>query len=83
MFQINWSDADSFWLNVTNAGLGLVTLVCFLAVVYAVGREALERLLKRAPRAVAADDHAFDVPGLGLTMADGGEQINKNEDKKR
>lgn len=41
------------------------------------------RALKRVPKAATADDHAFDVPGLGLTMADGGERIHKNEEEKQ
>jgi uncharacterized protein YprB with RNaseH-like and TPR domain len=28
------------------------------------------------------DGHAFDVPGLGVTMADGGEQLDKKEERK-
>ena len=30
MFGLDMSDADVFWLNVTNVGLGIVTIVCLV-----------------------------------------------------
>jgi hypothetical protein len=66
---------DTFWLNFTNIALGLVTLVCVLVVAGGVARELLHRLERRA---VARDDHAFATPGLGVTMADGGERLEKD-----
>ncbi|HEX9190438.1 MAG TPA: hypothetical protein VGB87_25400 [Vicinamibacteria bacterium] len=65
---------DTFWLNFTNIALGLVTLACVLAIAGGVVRELLLRRERRA--AVAADDHAFATPELGVTMADGGERID-------
>lgn len=67
---------EVFWLTITNIGLGLVCLALIGAVMYAVVADARERR-RRFPKPAMteeADDHAFIVPGLGLTMADGGER---------
>jgi uncharacterized membrane protein YeiH len=69
--------SDTFWLNVTNIALGVVTLVCLLAVAGEVVRELLVR--HRASAALREDDHLFAVPGLGLTMADGGKRVDRNK----
>ncbi len=68
---------DTFWLNFTNIALGLVTLLGVLVIVAAVARELWERWERRA--AAPEDDHAFATPGLGVTMADGGERIGKGK----
>jgi hypothetical protein len=65
---------DVFWLNFTNIALGLVTLACVLLIVGGVVRELLHRWHRRAMD--SEDDHAFATPGLGVTMADGGERID-------
>jgi len=67
---------DTFWLDFTNIALGLVTLVCVLAIAAGVARELLYRRRRRR-HAAAADDHAFATPELGLTMADGGRRIDE------
>jgi len=67
---------DTFWLNFTNIALGLVTLVCVIAVLAGVVHELGHRLVHRKK---LADDHAFDTPELGLTMADGGERIDERK----
>lgn len=87
MFGVNWSDAQTLWLNVINLSLGLVTLVCCAAIGYGVFQDLRERSRKRASaraidREVRAmvtgfDAHSFNLPGLGLTMADGGEPLKK------
>jgi len=68
--MLDVTDPETFWLNFTNIGLGLVTLGCVLVVAFGVMRELL------APRArtAAHDDvhHVFTAPELGPTMADGG-----------
>ncbi len=66
--------SDTFWLDFTNIALGLVTLVCVIVVVAGVVRELGQRFA-RSKKLV--DDHAFDTPGLGVTMADGGERIDR------
>ena len=65
---------DTFWLDFTNIALGLVTLVCVLAVAAGVVQELGHRL---AHGKKLADDHAFETPELGLTMADGGKRIDR------
>jgi len=78
MFDLN--DPNTFWLNVTNIALGVITLICCVAVGRSLYQEIVVRLKKRLP--VSADDHAFSVPGLGITMADGGERLDKNTKKR-
>ncbi len=68
---------DVFWLNFTNIALGLVTLLCVIAIAGGVARELLLRWERRA--AALEDDHAFATPGLGVTMADGGERIDETK----
>jgi hypothetical protein len=70
----NWGDPETFWLNVTNAFLGIVTAAAFLVVAGAVLNEVLVRVRKRIASAVG-DLHTLHVPALGPTMADGGEKI--------
>ncbi len=85
MFGIDWSDPQTYWLNVTNIGLGLVTVICFAAVVYAIAREFVLGPDGRDvadEEAVPGETHAFHVRDLGLTMADGGEGVSgKNRGK--
>jgi hypothetical protein len=87
MFGVSWSDPQTMWLNIINLSLGIVTLVCIAAIGYGVFQDVRERMRKRAfartmDRAADAavsgfGDHAFDMPGLGFTMADGGEPLKK------
>jgi hypothetical protein len=78
MFYLDMGDPETFWLNVTNIGLGVVAFICLVVVVCALVCQFLPRLKKRlaSPPAVH-DSHAFHVPGLGLTMADGGQRVWK------
>jgi hypothetical protein len=70
-----------FWLNATNIALGLVVLLALLVVAYALGWEVVSRYKKS--RDLANLDHELAamlqdgrlVPGLGVTMADGGEPV--------
>lgn len=78
MFDFN--DPNTFWLNVTNITLGVITLICCVAVGRGLYQEIVVRLKKRVP--VSADDHAFSIPGLGITMADGGERLDKKAKKR-
>jgi|WetSurMetagenome_2_1015567.scaffolds.fasta_scaffold1218625_1 hypothetical protein len=75
MFDLN--DPNTFWLNVTNIALGIVTLICCVVVGYGVVQEVLERARKRKENLVEDDDHALLVTDLGITMADGGERVDK------
>jgi hypothetical protein len=86
------NDPSTYWLTITNIALGLVTLICIAAVGIGVVQElavrrkknaALSKLDREVSDLVASygDGHAFHVPGLGLTMADGGEELRKKEER--
>lgn len=79
MIDINWSDPDTLWLNVTNLALGIVTLLCCLLCVYAVAKEVWVRRAKTSKDTILLDDHSFRLAG-GWTMADGGQ---RESDKRR
>jgi hypothetical protein len=74
-----------------NIALSLLTLLCCAAVAFGVVQEltakrkkasALSKLDTEVADLVAAyDGHAFNVPGLGITMADGGEELRKKEER--
>jgi len=84
----NWT----MWLNITNFALGMVTVVALLVVFFAVGWDLLVRKAGRAPARLDlrnideelqallhAGSHSLSVPGLGLTMADGGERVEPSK----
>ena len=85
----NWT----FWLNMTNFALGIVTLLALVVVFFAVGWDLLVRRVNRARglddinlgsldeelRAMLQGSHSMSVPGLGLTMADGGERVEPSK----
>ena len=83
------NDPSTYWLSFMNIALGVITLVCCGAVGFGIVQEvarrrksnaALSRLDHEVADLVASyDSHAFDVPGLGLTMADGGEDVAKKD----
>jgi len=83
------SDPSTYWLNLMNIGLGTVVVICCAAVAFGVVQELAARRKKRASISaldrevsdllLTYDGHAFDVPGLGVTMADGGEPVEKKE----
>jgi len=86
------SDPSTFWLTATNIGLGLVVVICCGAVAFGMMQELAARRRKRAEmnaldRELAGltagfqDGHAFHIPGLGVTMADGGEQLGKKDER--
>ena len=76
--MFDWSDPNTFWLNVTDIILGAVTLACVAFVGQAALREILARLSRRQE-----DPHALVLPELGLTMADGGTPIKPKTDKRK
>jgi len=86
------SDPSTYWLTLTNAALGIVVLICCVAVGIGVIQELAARHKKRVASAqldrevadlVASfqDGHAFHSPELGITMADGGEEFKKKEER--
>ncbi len=83
------NDPSTYWLTVTNVVLGLVTLICCGAIAIGVLQELAAKRRKRAAMSkldrevadlvTAYDGHAFNVPSLGLTMADGGEELGEKD----
>ena len=85
----NWT----FWLNMTNFALGMVTILALVVVFSSVGWDLLVRKAHSARtqsgldlstldgelRAMLQGSHSMFEPGLGLTMADGGEKIEPTE----
>jgi hypothetical protein len=85
----NWT----FWLNMTNLALGIITLLALVVVFGAVGWDLLVRKVHHARelgttdlnsfdedlRAMLQGSHSLSVPGLGLTMADGGERVEPSK----
>ena len=78
--MFNWSDPNTFWLNVTDIVLGAVILACVAFVAQAIFREVYARVANYLPVRLHEDSHAFMSPELGLTMADGGEPIAPQSD---
>ncbi|MBZ5575435.1 MAG: hypothetical protein LAP40_02615 [Acidobacteriia bacterium] len=87
------NDPSTYWLTMTNLALGVVVLICCGAVAFGVLQELIARKRKRAAEstldrevadlaATYTGGHAFHLPGLGVTMADGGEELNKKEERK-
>ena len=81
MFNLDLGDPKTVWLNITNIALGAVTLLCFVMVGYGAVRELAVRLSRRWNLGLQADDHVFLVPGLGTTMADGGEKVDDESER--
>ena len=77
---IDWTETQTFWLTSANIAVGVATLSCFVALGYGLAKDIRDRIHKRrasqAP-ATGINDQTFEVPGLGLTMADGGEPIKR------
>jgi len=86
------NDPSTYWLTVMNIALGVVTLACCGAVGFGIlqelarkrrNRAALSRLDGEVSELVASfESHAFHVPGLGVTMADGGEELRKKPEER-
>lgn len=86
------SDPSTYWLTLTNAVLGIVVLICCAAVAFGVMQEVVARRKKKAALSALdrevtdlvgsfSDGHIFHAPGLGITMADGGEELGKKEER--
>jgi hypothetical protein len=85
------NDPSTYWLTITNIGLGVVVLICCGAVAFGIVQELAARRKKRASMSQldrevsdlvsAYDGHAFNVPGLGVTMADGGDPLKEKEER--
>ena len=90
MLEKDWT----FWLMMTNYALALITVVAVALVVVSVSWELLIRKTEKAPdfkhrdwdsiaadwdAMLRADPHGLNIPGLGFTMADGGEKREPSE----
>lgn len=74
-----------FWLNMTNLALGIVTFAALAVVVGAIAWELVARRARKVRETDRMDAELIAmmhpasgtrlVPGLGYTMADGGEPI--------
>jgi hypothetical protein len=83
------NDPSTYWLTITNIVLGLVTLICCGAIAIGVVQELAAKRKKKVAMAhldrevsdlvTSYDGHAFNVPSLGLTMADGGEEMGEKD----
>jgi hypothetical protein len=91
MFNVDWQNPETLWLNLTNLGLGLVLLGCVAAIAYGVVREwaarrhtatAMDNELRQMLASTNVT-HVFRSPELGLTMADGGEPETGKEPERR
>lgn len=76
--MFNFSDPETLWLNVTNIALGAVTLVCLIVLGRAIILEVVARARKRSVAIAEDAGHSLFVSELGLTMADGGEQMKQD-----
>jgi len=87
MLEKDWT----FWLMMTNYALAVITALALLLVASAIGWELI---LKRAQKVGRVKDesaqwdvllhagpHGLSVPGLGFTMADGGEKLEPSDAK--
>lgn len=72
-------DSETLWLNITNIGLGIVTVVCIAAVGYVGLKEYFAHVRENVSIPSLQDDHSFDLGNLGITMADGGERIDEKK----
>lgn len=85
------NDPSTYWLTFTNVALGVIVLICCIAVVVGVLQELAIRRKKQASAldreladlaATYTGGHAFQIPNLGVTMADGGEELKSPDSKK-
>lgn len=83
--MLDWtvSDPDTLWLNLTNIGLGVCVLICVGVAVVGIARDIYAKMQTRAAErdVFVYDSHAMMLPDLGLTMADGGEPVVKEDPK--
>jgi len=70
--MFDWVNGETLWI-LMNRILGIVALACGIVVSLDIVR-GVRLQIKARQQLVPLDDHAFDLPGLGLTMADGGER---------
>jgi hypothetical protein len=73
--MFDWGDPEALWI-LTNWCIGAAVVVSGLVLAHDIVKE-LRLQVRPKEHADALDDHAFLVPELGMTMADGGERRDK------
>jgi hypothetical protein len=76
--MFNFTD-ETMWLTVTNIALGVVVLIGCIVVARVFAAELFDRV-RKSFAAQHSPAHELFVSDLGLTMADGGERIDKKND---
>jgi hypothetical protein len=72
------------WLTITNIVLGLVVAISLIAMIGGMVQEIASRIRRRRFEAeIERDMRAFEVPGFGTTMADGGEKLPPRKKNRR
>ena len=77
------NDPDTFWLNLTNIALGLATLACLFLFGKWVISEVAELVRARSRARTARSAHELVLKDLGVTMADGGVEIDESEFRRK
>ncbi len=72
---VAWGQPSSQWLAPANLALATTALACSYVVLRSVAGEVRHLVARLA----VSDAHAFEVDGLGVTMADGGEEISSRK----
>lgn len=67
------------WQDITNWILVLVALTAAIYIGIGAYREARRKARRVVPVRPVTDTHTYILPDLGITMADGGEEIGKKE----
>jgi hypothetical protein len=77
------NDPGTYWLTLMNVALGVVVLICIAAVGVGVLQELAARHRRRVATAQIDQElsHMFQIPGLGVTMADGGEELREKDER--
>jgi hypothetical protein len=83
VFGWNSSDPQTQWLTITNIVLGIIVAISLIVMMGGIAHEIVSRVRRRRRYEAEierdmrelADTHAFHVPGVGVTMADGGEKL--------
>lgn len=74
------STPDAFWLDITNAALGLFCLACLVAFAWSIARDVRDKQRERSLDRAQSEMHVLHSPELGLTMADGGRPLDDEND---
>jgi hypothetical protein len=81
--EVSMNDPATYWLTLTNIALGVVVLICCAAVGIGIFQELAAKRRRRIASAQLDTEmaHLFNIPGLGVTMADGGEALREKDQR--